>query len=1083
MIIDVIVIIICRCKIMAKNATGAGGQHETDNLDHSHLQQPVEVGVSGAEQIARCLRSGTEEVKQLLNNECDILFECRVCRSIFRALPNMLIHKRNYCCQSVSQVGRGAHNAPIIPYVIPPESPSPEIETKNEDEPDIVVKSEVESECEEPEQVEDEFISSDSDYSTKTLKIKPFFQKHHDALIKKSTVVKLNRIDGVPNVVRQEPVRVKIPINTENIGNKRKREGEEAEIVNKKAKSSVVNVQDGNSNMSLRKTPPKTAKAKEYLSRPEQDPSSSLWRKYCNTKHRKCMLCKTTFANFRSLFQHMRNFHSGKRTFFRCLFCDNAYTKPQSLKRHMMKSHKKSQKQVDKMGELIRKNKFVKDMPNGVGEPVLSPTKSGFKKIDSDRLHAKANGNQSSKGHEFKSLENKTKKNLGSGSSSDKSKKELKLKSNKSISVTSKSDKKISSISGASSPKTKVLPKDDKSPVAKKGSIVRPDKKLLTKLTLTKCMNCGKMFGSMEAFEKHRPACAHKQTSENDSESGDEYSKTNGKTGKSTSQKSSGKEKKSTGKQEKRKEKSGKSKELKEDDEIKVKQEVLDEDEIPDMKSMEDDETPDIKEEVLSNEDTNVDKDSNEDDMLDEGDDDDDLTLKFEKLKKAGVKVDEKSLSCLMCEMQYSTMSSLIRHCIRHLGWRRFKCKYCRYTAYHKSECKSHLNRVHKMTHKNAHELNKCIIELKSDNKAKTHKINTNISPNQPVRTVKAFTKQTQLLQNDERKNLNNNGNTSVSPTSTVSADSSQSAGSLKESGIRITRSGHISQAPRRKYEMEQEMNSYKHNKRNNVRHKGKVSSNDQNSKEGLLMQKVLNQFGPQLNIPPDQNVQMQCLKIKSSDMQGQTSALKDLINKQENVQVVNHQGKKFYVVVMPKGQALPTNVTPTAADIAPEVINQALTMMKSPTTSMKPLLKSTSHTDKNEITFNSANNSIENTKFEEMKTKRASDVNSTSSTIDDDFELSRPSEVSVDLTGSESGQSGYNTPPESINITKPCVMIERLRMPQINSTEEFNDSPVLIPVNNEEFPRKEMKDSPPKLGAPYEVCESNDLISLIDDE
>lgn len=29
--------------------------------------------------------------------ECEILYECRICRSIFRSVSNFILHKRNYC--------------------------------------------------------------------------------------------------------------------------------------------------------------------------------------------------------------------------------------------------------------------------------------------------------------------------------------------------------------------------------------------------------------------------------------------------------------------------------------------------------------------------------------------------------------------------------------------------------------------------------------------------------------------------------------------------------------------------------------------------------------------------------------------------------------------------------------------------------------------------------------------------------------------------------------------------------------------------------------------------------------------------
>ena len=64
-------------------------------------------------------------------------------------------------------------------------------------------------------------------------------------------------------------------------------------------------------------------------------------------------------------------------------------------------------------------------------------------------------------------------------------------------------------------------------------------------------------------------------------------------------------------------------------------------------------------------------------------------------LKRICAMVDDTKLVCLKCHRHYGTISNLHRHAVRHLGWRRFKCKLCRYTAYNRSEIMSHLHRVH----------------------------------------------------------------------------------------------------------------------------------------------------------------------------------------------------------------------------------------------------------------------------------------------------------------------------------------------------------------------------------------------------
>lgn len=57
--------------------------------------------------------------------------------------------------------------------------------------------------------------------------------------------------------------------------------------------------------------------------------------------------------------------------------------------------------------------------------------------------------------------------------------------------------------------------------------------------------------------------------------------------------------------------------------------------------------------------------------------------------------IDMKKLICLKCKKEYGSISNLRRHAVRHLGWRRYKCKLCKFTAYNKSECKTHLRKSH----------------------------------------------------------------------------------------------------------------------------------------------------------------------------------------------------------------------------------------------------------------------------------------------------------------------------------------------------------------------------------------------------
>ena len=45
------------------------------------------------EEVIHCFIHGTNDLKALLLQYCDLIFECRSCRELYRSLPDFVKHK------------------------------------------------------------------------------------------------------------------------------------------------------------------------------------------------------------------------------------------------------------------------------------------------------------------------------------------------------------------------------------------------------------------------------------------------------------------------------------------------------------------------------------------------------------------------------------------------------------------------------------------------------------------------------------------------------------------------------------------------------------------------------------------------------------------------------------------------------------------------------------------------------------------------------------------------------------------------------------------------------------------------------
>lgn len=87
---------------------------ENEPPDLGIVGKPIETSLFGLHEILKMFQTGSNEVKAYARYECEIMYECRMCRNIFRSFANFVLHKRNYCRDSYQADKDSENNYEII---------------------------------------------------------------------------------------------------------------------------------------------------------------------------------------------------------------------------------------------------------------------------------------------------------------------------------------------------------------------------------------------------------------------------------------------------------------------------------------------------------------------------------------------------------------------------------------------------------------------------------------------------------------------------------------------------------------------------------------------------------------------------------------------------------------------------------------------------------------------------------------------------------------------------------------------------------------------------------------------------------
>ncbi|XP_066257036.1 uncharacterized protein [Euwallacea similis] len=297
--------------------------------DVSHLRKPIQTSISGIKQTVTVWESATQEVKDLLMHECDVMFECKICRTIFRSLANFLLHKREYCIEKFLSTDCLNNNSTFQLNLDPIKNSQSESSSLGK----VIEK------LHEIGQIHE----STKELLTVDLSLDPGndpVRSMDDCEVVASNCngIILENIDSNTSALFQTFING--PINHSNT----RSEFMKSEVMeNHKKIENDVPILD--------------AEGKIYSFTSSKQPQPDIFPK----SELKCVECNNQFATQKSLTNHIKMVHNPSRILYVCPTCKEFFANPWCVYRHLLKVHRLTNKQVRKMREQVNNNWVRRD--------------------------------------------------------------------------------------------------------------------------------------------------------------------------------------------------------------------------------------------------------------------------------------------------------------------------------------------------------------------------------------------------------------------------------------------------------------------------------------------------------------------------------------------------------------------------------------------------------------------------------------------------------------------------------------------------------------------------------------------------
>ncbi|XP_015119794.1 uncharacterized protein LOC107043012 [Diachasma alloeum] len=314
-----------------------------DGIDLSNLRKPITTSLSSLRQVAKLFDNGNHEVKSILDYECEVIYECRICRSLFRSLANFISHKRVYCRAKFDiSMDRSAIDPHGMPILIPNITPPAFSDTESKE------NCTAERSRSRP---GDAFSRKDL-----TSVVAMLQQRHADPQPRAPSPLRI--VADTEQVLLEVLESNKVAYQT--VLEPTHREIDPTDLM----KAQANEVQNILSRDTAVLGPDGHLIEVNHLEKPDSPlqfhdhPEDSLSSTSSGDTNLTCSVCDAKFATKKTLTFHMKSLHTPHRMVYPCPCCESLFTNPWGVYRHLYKIHRKSNDQVRKLRPQIQEKAY-----------------------------------------------------------------------------------------------------------------------------------------------------------------------------------------------------------------------------------------------------------------------------------------------------------------------------------------------------------------------------------------------------------------------------------------------------------------------------------------------------------------------------------------------------------------------------------------------------------------------------------------------------------------------------------------------------------------------------------------------------